>query len=345
MSQTPHAPLAGPPAGLPGPMPELTLASSIAPSDNSTSIVIALPKGPQIQTGRVPLVAHADITYATRAGRAGQARELRLDLLVPESSGPNPLVVYLPGGGFVMSRKEMGSERRAYVAEAGYAVASIEYRTVLDGATYTDAVADVKSALRFLRAFAGEYGIDADRVAVWGESAGGYLAAMAGAVRDEPAVEAGDYADQSSAVDAVVNQFGASDLLKLADDFDPAFRAAHFAPATPAAAFVFGPGTTDSLDANPAAVAAADPASYVHPGTPPHLHFHGTADRVVSPSQTLLLHSALLARGVESTRYVLSGADHGDLAAMFGDPDGALPWSTQEVLGYIIDFLDKHLKA
>ena len=344
MSQTPHEALVGPPAGAPGPMPQVNTATSIAPSDNSTSIVIPLPEGPQIETGRVPLAAYGDIAYATRTGRDGQAKELRLDLLVPETPGAKPLVVYLPGGAFVFARKEMAPERKAYVAEAGYVVASVEYRTVLDGATYRETLADVKSAIRFLRAVADDYGIDAERVAVWGESAGGYLAAMAGATRDEPDFATDDHPEQSSTVNAVVNQFGASNLLKLADDFDPAFRAAHLAPGTPNAAFVLGHDANYSLKDDPVAVAAADPATLVNPASPPYLHFHGSADRFVSPSQTLLLHSALLAQGVESTRYVLTGADHGDLAVFFGNPDDALPWSTQEVLGYITDFLDRQLK-
>ena len=78
--------------------------------------------------------------------------------------------------------------------------------------------------------------------------------------------------------------------------------------------------------------------------TPPFLIFHGSGDNIISPSQTLLLHTALLEHGVESTRYVLTGAGHGDLAVMLGDPDAALPWSTREFLGYITEFLGRHLQ-
>jgi acetyl esterase/lipase len=326
-----------------GPPPGLSIATSIAPSDTSTSVVLPLPRGPQIELGRVEVAAHADIVYAERARPDGATRQLRLDLLVPKSVRARALVCYLPGGGFIMAPKEAGLERRTYVAEAGYAVASIEYRTGLDGATYRDAVADVKSAIRFLRAHADAYGFAAERVAVWGESAGGYLAAMTGATNGEPAFETPDNQGYSSAVDAVIDQFGPSNLLKLGDDFDPAFRAGLLAPGTPFAAFIFGPGTAKSLAEDPAAVAAADPASHLGRGTPPFLLFHGSADRVVSPSQTLLLHAALLAHGVDSIRYVLDGADHGDLAVLLGDPTGALPWSTRELLDRIVSFLDKQL--
>jgi acetyl esterase/lipase len=326
--------------------PRLTVARSIAPSDTSTSIVIAPPGGPQIGTGAVEVSAYEDLVYATRKGADGQELELRLDLLVPETAGAKPLVVFLPGGGFVRAEKAMALDRRRYVAEVGYAVASVSYRTVPLGATYRESVADAKSAIRFLRAHSAEYGFDASKVAVWGESAGGYLAAMLGATNGLAEFETPDDSGDSRAgsdVQAVVDLFGASDLARLAADFDPEAQREHLQPGSPMAAFVFGAGTTLSLADDPSAVAAADPTTYVNAATPPFLIFHGSGDRFISPSQTLLLHTALREHGVESTRYVLDGADHGDLAVLLGDPEAALPWSTQEALGYITAFLGKHL--
>ena len=326
-----------------GDLPEIVLARSIAPSDNSTSIVIASPAGPQIRAGAVGVTAHTGVVYATREDAEGRDLPLRLDLLVPETPGAKPLVVYLPGGGFVFAAKEAALERRTYVAEAGFAVASAEYRTVRHGATYRDAVADVKSAIRFLRAHGVQYGLDTSKVVLWGESAGGYVASMAGVTNAIAEFETPDNPGVSSDVQAVVNQFGLSNLLKFTADFDSETRPALLRPGTPAAAFIFGPGTGLSLADNPEAVAAADPARYVTAQTPPFLHFHGSADNVVPSSQSLLLHTALLEHGVESTRYVLTGAKHGDLSAMLGDPEAALPWSTEETLGYITAFLAKHL--
>ena len=330
-----------PPPGPPG--PEIVLATSVAPSDTSTSVVLDLPRGPQIQTGRIELEQHRDLVYASRPGADGRPLELALDLLVPRTPGPKPIVVYLTGGGFVISPKEGALERRAYVAEAGYAVASVRYRTIMDGATYVDGVADVKSAIRFLRARASDFGLDASRVAVWGESAGGYLAAMTGATWGAGRFETGDHDDQSSEVSAVIDLFGPSDLLRMAADFDEAAQRANLAPGNPASGYVFGPGSARSLAEDPAAVAEADPARHVRPGTPPFLLFHGSADTLVSPSQTLLLHEALLADGVESTRYVLTGAGHGDLGFL-GDQEAVLPWTSRETMDLIVEFLDRKLK-
>jgi acetyl esterase/lipase len=331
-----------PPPG-PPPAPEIVLATSVAPSDTSTSVVLDFPRGPQIQTGRVDVETHQDLVFATRETADGRPLELALDLLVPRTPGPKPIVVYLTGGGFVVSPKEGAPERRAYVAEAGYAVASVRYRTVLDGATYVDGIADVKSAIRFLRARAADFGLDASRVAVWGESAGGYLAAMTAATWGIERFDTADHEDQSSEVSAVIDQFGPSDLLKTAADFDEAAQRANLAPGNPASGYVFGSGSAKSLADDPAAVAEADPAHYVRPGTPPFLLFHGSADTLISPSQTLLLHEALRANGVESTRYVLTGAGHGDLGFL-GDHEAVLPWTTRETMDRIVEFLDRKLK-
>ena len=213
----------------------------------------------------------------------------------------------------------------------------------MDGATYVDGVADVRSAIRFLRAHAEEYGLDASRVAVWGESAGGYLAAMIGVTRGIERFDAHGDADQSSDVQAVIDLFGPSDLLKVAADFDDAAQLANAAPGVPMSAYVFGPGVGKSLADDPAAVAKADPAQYVRPGTPPFLLFHGSADTLISPSQTLLLHDMLLANGIDSTRYVLTGAGHGDLGFL-GDDEAVLPWTTVQTMDLIVDFLNRKLK-
>jgi acetyl esterase/lipase len=343
MTQNPQPPFATSPVSGPGAGPEIVLARSIAPSDNSTSVVIAGAAGPRIRTGAVGVTAHTDIVYATRGDADGQDLPLRLDLLVPRTPGPKPLVVYLSGGGFVLSTKEAALERRTYLAEAGYAVASAEYRTVRNSATYRDAVADAKSAISFLRAHAARYGLDTSKVVIWGESAGGYLASLVGATNGIAEFETPDNPGFSSDVQAVINQFGLSNLLKFVADFDPDAQQALLRPGTAAASFVFGPGTSLSLADCPEAVSAADPTQYVTARTPPFLHFHGSADNVVPPSQSLLLHTALREQGVESSRYVLTGAKHGDLSAMLGDPEAALPWSTEEVLGHITDFLARHL--
>ena len=243
-------------------------------------------------------------------------------------------MVHLPGGGFVSAVQEQALDQRTFVAEAGFVVASIRYRTVADGAKYTDGLADVRAAVRFPRANAARYSIDPRHVDLWGASAGGYLANMAGTT---------DPGGPTGAVQAVVDHFGGSDLSNLFADFDPTTQHTLDGPDNPIAMYVNGPGSGKSLADDPAAVRAADPVTYVGAGDPPSLRFHGTEDRTISPSQTRLIHNALRKAGVESTRYMVKGAGHGELEKPDNLP-AALPWTTVADMTITVDFLRSHLR-
>ncbi|MET0132323.1 MAG: alpha/beta hydrolase [Kibdelosporangium sp.] len=282
---------------------------------------------PQIQCGRARSEIHSNIVYSAPALAGGSKVELKMDIQVPETDGPKPLVVYVPGGGFAQAVKEGGLNSRTFVAEAGYVVASIQYRTTADRAVYTDALADVRSAISFLQANATQYGIDPARVGLWGESAGGYLVAMTGL---DPSVD----------VQAVVEKFGLSDLTEVFADFDPATQQSYAALDAAMGRFVLGPDSSAPLTRQ--AAAPANPATFAKAGGPPFLHLHGTADTLISPSQTLILHNALRAARADSTRYLIDGAGHGDFT-FTGDAATGLPWTTQQVMGLMTDFFAEHL--
>jgi acetyl esterase/lipase len=324
-----------------GLMPRPAMARTIAASDVSTSIVIRPDKSDQITCGKTAITTTNDVIFATRSRPDGKSVDLSLDIQVPRTPGKKPLVVYITGGGFIMAPKEAALNLRTYVAEAGFVVASIEYRTTRNGASYRDGVADVKSAIRYLRKNADRYGIDSRKVAVWGESAGGYLAAMVGVTNNIKAFDVGADLEQSSDVQAVVDKFGVSDASKLAADFDPQAQEADNAADSATARYIgMAPGT-HVLDLR-IATTAANPITYVNETVPPFLLFHGSQDRLVSPSQTLMLHRALRAAGGHSTRYVLDGAGHGDLSFL-GDRESGLPWSTRQTMWIIVDFLQRSI--
>jgi acetyl esterase/lipase len=326
-----------------GLLPRPSMAATIAASDMSTSIVIRPVKSDQITCGKTVVRTIDDVVFATRALPNGKSLSLSLDLQVPETPRDKPLVVYITGGGFVQAPKEAALNLRTYVAEAGFAVASIQYRTTRDGANFRDGIADVKSAIRYLRKNADRYGIDSRKVAVWGESAGGYLAAMVGVTNGIKSFDVGADLDQSSDVQAVVDKFGASDISKLAADFDARTQEADNAVDNPSARYIgMAPGS-HVLDVR-IATTAANPLTYANASVPPFLLFHGSQDRLISPSQTLILHQALLAAGGHSTRYVLDGAGHGDLSFL-GDHESSLPWSTRQTMGIIIEFLHRSIGA
>jgi acetyl esterase/lipase len=313
---------------MPGaPPPRIPLATSVAAVDTSTSVVIRPDPADQITCRKDAIQTISDVVFTTRVRPDGKSMDLLMDVQIPMPRGKrHPLVIYVPGGGFMMSEKEQALNLRTYVADAGFVVASVQYRTMLNGATFRDSVADVKSAIRYLRANAQKYDIDADRVAVWGESAGGYLVAMVGVTNGVKSFDVGNDLDRNSDVQAVVDKFGPSDVSKIAADFDPQLQASYQAH-NPFLPYVEGSAAT-----------AANPLTYIKATAPPFLIFHGSQDRLISPSQTLLLHNALVSAGVRSTRYVLEGAGHGDLAFM-GDLEAGLPWSTRQTMGIIVDFL------
>lgn len=115
-------------------MAGIRVATSVKPGDVTTSTVVDVSADPQIAIGRAEIITHSDIAFASRREDDGPVRELRLDLQRPAADGPHPLVVYVTGGGFMFVMKSNARELRTYVAESGFVVASIDYRTVTDGA-------------------------------------------------------------------------------------------------------------------------------------------------------------------------------------------------------------------
>jgi acetyl esterase/lipase len=321
-----------------GLLPKPPIAATVAPSDTSTSIVIRPDRNDQIQCGKTPIRTVKDVVYAAPRLPNGKSMSLKMDILIPDRARKRTVVVYVPGGGFVVAAKESALNLRTYIAEAGFAVASIQYRTTRDGANYRDGVDDVKAAIRYLRANAAKYGIDADAVAVWGESAGGYLAAMVGVTNHNSAFEAGADLNQSSDVQGVIDDFGASDISKMAADFDAQTQQATYSNEG-LVQYIGKASDAKTLDPGIAST-AANPLKYIQANAPPFLIFHGNEDRLVSPSQTLILHDALVAAGARSTRYVVDGAGHGDLAFM-GDTQSGLLWSTNKVMNLMVLFLNR----
>ena len=316
----------GRPTGPPS-LPKIAVSSTVAASDMSTSTVIRPDPEDQITCGRASLKSSNDVIFSQPRLSNGKTADLQMDVLIPMPSTKRPLVVYVTGGGFVVAAKEAALDLRTYVAEAGFVVASVQYRTLSDGANFRDSIEDIKSAIRYLRANADKFDVDPAKVAVWGESAGGYLASMVGLTNEHKSFDVGANLNQSSAVQAVVDKFGPSDATKVAADFDAQSKAWYASPANPVSLYLGADAAT-----------AANPLTYVGASKPPFLFFHGTQDRLVSPTQTLILHNALSTAGNRTTRYVLEGAGHGDMSFM-GDSESGLPWSTKQTMGIIVDFL------
>lgn len=154
------------------------------------------------------------------------------DIYLPERTTLTPVVVLVHGGGFKFGDQGMSVIQPVIdraVAE-GYAVVSVDYRKSGD-ATFPAAVADVKAAVRYVREKAEMFDFDTDKIVIWGESAGAYLAAMTALTPevDELNGDVTDYESQSSQVAALVDFYGPiefytmqaeSDALNLGKDFN-----------------------------------------------------------------------------------------------------------------------------
>lgn len=231
-----------------------------------------------------------DLAYAKRGDR-----ELRLDLRMPESpSAPVPLVVWIHGTDWRGALFNEGDKRPCpaeTLVSDGYAVASVEYRFAAE-APFPAAIDDVRDAVAWLRARAAQYGLDASRVALCGDSSGGALALLA-VLRGPGAIDAQAVVSCSAPTD-----LGSLDAMRWRDVLGGG--AIHGHPSSGVSKFL---GGKEPRAASPIAFAAAS--------APPHLFIHGALDRVVSPRQSGLMHRGLIACGADSRLAIVDEGGHG----------------------------------
>ncbi|KAA8887064.1 alpha/beta hydrolase [Nocardia colli] len=277
-----------------------------------------------------------NVTYASVDGR-----DLKLDLYLPAAGAePAPVVVYIFGGGWQVGRRDdygvpmpwdLGQASKFEdLTKAGYTVAAVDYRYSTQ-APWPAQIYDVKSSVRWLRANAATYGLDPDRIAALGESAGGHLAAMLGTSGDVAGLEGNEgVTGYSSRVQAAVSWFGATDLLTM-DQQAPkdGLSLPHDAAASPEGVLLGGCAPS----ACPDRARNASPVSYVTPDDPPTLFQHGTHDHIVPFGQSLELQAALDAAGVPTELHGYD-ADHVFLGAV----------SPFEIRGTLINFLNRYLR-
>jgi acetyl esterase/lipase len=239
-----------------------------------------------------------DVAYVP----GGHERQ-KLDLYLPPSGSQWPLVVAIHGGAFRAGSKE--SEPAGAFVARGLAVAAINYR-LSQHAVFPAQIEDCKAAVRWLRANAPQHGYDPDRIASYGASAGGHLAAMLGTAGDVAAFDVGGHLRASSRVQAVVDFFGPTDFLQM-DAHRPSDKAmVHDTPDSPESQLVGGP-----IRDNPEKVARANPVTYVTADDPPFLIVHGDADLLVPHHQSQLLETALRKAGVRARLVTVPGGPHG----------------------------------
>jgi acetyl esterase/lipase len=246
-----------------------------------------------------------DIEYA----RVGDT-SLKLDLYVPASAKSPPLVVWVHGGAWRGGSKNNPSVLA--LTERGYALASVDYR-LSTAAQFPAQIHDIKAAIRYLRATAKEHGIDADRIAITGGSAGGHLAALVGVTNGVKELEGtvGKHLDQSSDVQAIVVFYGASNLTTILAQSTPYGVKMR----TEALELLLG-GQPDS---RPDLARLASPVFQVDPRDPPLLWFHGDQDPQMPINQAHEMMGTYKKHGLSATFEPVYGGAHG--GKLFFTPD------------------------
>jgi acetyl esterase/lipase len=267
---------------------------------------------------------------------ANQSPAQKLDIYLPETgNGPFPVIASIHGGAWMIGDKgDVQNQPMLEGLKRGYAVACINYR--LSGeAQFPSQIHDCKAAIRYLRANASAYYLDAKRIAAWGSSAGAHLAALLGTASRVRRLEDFSMGNPkvSSKVQAVVSWYGpVEDFLKMDEELARSGMGVpdHSGSESPESRLL-----GQVITAVPERVRYASPMTYIKTYAPPFLLQHGLKDATVPVEQSIRFAERFtqIAGPEKVTLEVLQEAGHADPL-----------FETPENVNRVLDFLDIHLK-
>ena len=247
------------------------------------------------------------------------------------STGLQPLIVWINGAGWRKCDKNLMAAEMEFFAEHGYAVACIQYRHSGEG-SFPAQLIDVKTAVRFLRAHAAQYGIDPARIATMGRSAGGHLSAWMAMNTD--GFDSEEWAGESSTVQAAVDFFGPVDvktcnLIEIENFKNPNHRW-HRIEETHGGALLGGDPATMVERSD-----SASPIFHISEKTAPIIILHGDQDPLVPVSMSEDFYDRLEKAGLadQSELYIVKNGGHGTRELF-----------QTECKQLVLDFLDRYLK-
>jgi len=337
------------------------------------------------QTSMSP--TYKDVVFGTVNNDNGAKRDLKMNIFKPQGATElTPVLVYIHGGGWAMGDYQCDDAPKngsvsiaksqnqppqkngnatdqiagdsAYkvfkrVLNSGIAFVSIDYRLNSEAA-FPAQIYDVKGAIRYLRAHSREYGLDPDKIAVAGNSAGGHLTAELATTGDVKELEGnvGGNLDYSSKVMAAVDFYGPTDLLTMATEMDPSLQSheqaveTHDSPSANESKLIGfskeGQGIgvlrdirdkneTNSPYWNKLKLAElASPINNVTSDDPAMFIAHGGHDTLVPIQQSLRFKDALIKAGVENIFMSNSKAPHGSQGEDVNN--AAITWITNKLL-------------
>ena len=239
-----------------------------------------------------------------------------LDIYLPSAKKESYPVVILIYGSAWWSDDLKGNDMNTIgkiLLDSGFAVVTPNHRSSKNF-KYPSQLHDIKAAIRFIKAKAGEYQLDTCFIAVTGTSSGGHLSALAGTTGElkqyqvnstsmDMDGELGNYTEFNTNVNAVVDWFGPTDFLKL-DDCGSVLI--HRGVNSPESIFIGEP-----IQNSPDKCVLANPATFVDANDPPFLIFHGDGDFMVPYCQSEILYNALQTAKVPSEFVLVRNGKHG----------------------------------
>ena len=221
------------------------------------------------------------------------------------------------GGGYTKNDKFDNREQSIArdLVSSGYAVMTINYQLCKGKSTedtcFPDNIIQTKTAIRYLKHHSSKFGIDKSKIAVFGTSVGGNLAALAGYTSSKDGFDSANYAQETSEVKCVIDFYGPVNMMNHRD-------------------YSFFPKRAD--DATKYKKYSA--STYAHAGAPPTLIVHGDADTVVKVQQSKDFKALLESKGVSVKLHIVSGGKH----------SFHLTDSGEDLRSLVTKFLDSHLK-
>jgi len=261
----------------------------------SALLALILAIGAFAQTKPAPEVDIVpDVVYGHKDGMA-----LTFDVFKPKHAN-GAAVIFMVSGGWISVWIPPAQAMPRYEAllEKGFTVITLRHGSS-PKYLIPEIVADVRRGVRFIRYNAKEWGIDPNRLGVYGGSAGGHLSLMIGTASDngDPTAKE-DFLKESDRVAAVVAYFPPVDLRPLARGLNPA-------------------PTGTVIDRFPALnfekdkAADYSPIVFVSPDDPPTLLIHGDKDELVNISNSQNIYDAFKKANVKTEFVTIPGAGHG----------------------------------
>lgn len=276
----------------------LCLTGAVFTGDRQGSAAAQSPAAPSAAAAPAAALPHGQIEYLWPSGAPGAVGtedqdKPRLEIFAGYGPGPRTAVIVCPGGGYIhLAYEKEGTQIAEWLNLRGITAFVLTYR-LFPRYSYPSPILDGYRSVRWVRSHAAEFGVDPNRIGMWGFSAGGHLVGMVGTHFDDGNPQAPDPVDRvSDRPDFVISSYGALSL-------QPGFSK---------------PGAMGNLlgpHPSPGLIDDVSPDMHVSPRTPPYFLFATTFDDGVPALSTVSFYTALVRAGVPAEMHIFQQGPHG----------------------------------